>query len=48
MKPEEPQKTIQCHHEGEQGRAGRVLRSCFDSACESNWVLNIHHLQNWF
>ncbi|KKM03538.1 hypothetical protein LCGC14_1773340, partial [marine sediment metagenome] len=48
MRSEEPQQVIQCHHEGEQNKAGRVLRSCFDSACESNWVLNIHHLQNWF
>ena len=48
MEPKEPQQVIQCHHEGEPNKARRGLRSCFDSACESNWVLNIHHLQNWF
>lgn len=48
MKPEEPQQVIQCHQEEAPSSPGRVLRSCFDPACESNWVLNLSHLQSWF
>ncbi len=46
--PKQPEQVIQCLYAEGQGSAGKVLRSCFDSASESNWVLNLSHLQNWF
>ena len=46
INPEE-QQAPQCQSEGRHG-PGRMLRSCFNPTCESNWVLNIHHLQQWF
>ena len=48
MEPKMPQRVVQCPHGEATSGPGRTLRSCFDSACESNWVLNIHHLQKWF
>lgn len=46
--PKQPEQVTQCHQEGAPTAPSRVLRSCFDPACESNWVLNLHHIQNWF
>lgn len=41
------QQTLQCEGEKQPGSV-RTLRSCFSPTHESNWVLNLNHLQQWF